>query len=222
MRITHLDGSAIAVSAEHTPKARLVIERNGQRDTYQFTDTARDIFPLKYGMGTYTVKLCEPKYKNVYTVVDTMGVPAITPSWDTCPNQYVYYTEKSGCAQFARTLAKPYDEQPESEIIDAITDWIKSNIAYDYIREATIPKWGNVLPDIDRCFDQRRGICLDIAGMMVAMLRSRYIASRLEIGKFGGKSHAWVRLADGTLFDPTRDMVAQTRGKNCYKLERFY
>lgn len=114
------------------------------------------------------------------------------------------------------------EQQPESEIIDAITNWIKSNIAYDYIRAATIPKWGNVLPDIDRCFDQRRGICLDIAGMMVAMLRSRYIASRLEIGKCGRMNHAWVRLADGTLYDPTRDMVAQTRGRNCYKLERFY
>lgn len=213
MRITHLDGATIAVSAEHTPKARLVIERNGQRDTYQFTDTARDIFPLKYGVGTYTVKLCEPKYKNVYTVVDTMSVPAITPSWDTCPNQYVYYTPESGCVQFAKTL---------EQSADAVMGWIKNHIVYDYIRAATIPKRGNVLPDIDRCFDQRRGICLDIAGMMVAMLRSRYIASRLEIGKFGGMNHAWVRLADGTLYDPTRDLIAQTRGKNCYKLERFY
>lgn len=210
----HLDGPVMTVSAEHTPKARLVIERSGKKDTYQFTDTSRDIFPMKYGPGVYTVKLCEPKYINVYRVAESKHITVYSSAWDTAPNQYVYYTPGSGCVQLARTMVRS---------ADVVMGWIKNHIAYDYIRAATIPKRGNVLPDIDRCFDQRRGICLDIAGMMVAMLRSMGIASRLEIGKCGRMNHAWVRLADGTLCDPTKRLASYPKkAAGPYKAERFY
>jgi len=216
----HLDGSVITVTAEHTPKARLVIAKGGETDTYAFTDSERDLFPLKYGAGEYTVKLCEPKFKKVYRVADSHKVTALASAWDTMPNQYVYYTGQSGCILEARALCAGMDR---GQSVAAIREWIRTHIAYDFVREAQVHKSGNVLPDIERCYTMRRGICLDIAGMMAAMLRGVGIPAGLEIGKRGLMRHAWVRLAYGAILDPTLD-IERSRKKTAatYRMERYY
>lgn len=216
----HLNGSVITVTAEHTPKARLAIEKGGEVDTYAFTGTDRDLFPLKYGAGEYTVKLCEPKLKKVYRVADSHKVTALASTWDTMPNQYVYYTGQSGCISEARALCcgKGRDQS-----VEEIREWIRTHIAYDFVREAQVPKSGNVLPEIERCYTMRRGICLDIAGMMAAMLRGVGIPARLEIGKRGLMRHAWVRLAYGDILDPTLDIARNRKSTAAtYRMERYY
>lgn len=216
----HLDGSVITVTAEHTPKARLVIAKGSETDTYAFTDSNRDLFPLKFGAGEYTVKLCEPRFKTVYRVADSHKVTAQTSAWDTMPNQYVFYTQLSGCILEAQSLCAGMDR---GQSVAAIREWIRTHIAYDYIRAAQVPKSGNLLPDIGRCYTMRRGICLDIAGMMAAMLRGVGIPARLEIGKRGLMRHAWVRLAYGAILDPTLD-IERSRKKTAatYRMERYY
>ena len=216
----HLDGSVITVTAEHSPKARLVISKGSETDTYAFTDSDRDLFPLKFGAGEYTVKLCEPRFEKVYRVADSHKVTAQISAWDTMPNQYVYYTSQSGCILEARALCAGMDR---GQSVAAIREWIRTHIAYDYIRAAQVPKSGNLLPDIGRCYTMRRGICLDIAGMMAAMLRGVGIPARLEIGKRGLMRHAWVRLAYRDILDPTLD-IERSRKKTAatYRMERYY
>lgn len=216
----HLDGSVITVTTEHTPKARLVIEKGGEVDTYAFTDSDRDMFPLKYGAGEYTVKLCEPKLKKVYRVADSQKVTALASAWDTMPNQYVYYTGQSGCILEARALCWG---KGRNQSVAEIREWIRTHISYDFVREAQVPKSGNVLPEIERCYTMRRGICLDIAGMMAAMLRGVGIPARLEIGKRGLMRHAWVRLAYGDILDPTLDIARNRKSTAAtYRMERYY
>ena len=72
-----------------------------------------------------------------------------------------------------------------------ITEYVTRNFSYDYIRAILIPK-KNGLPDIDRCWKRRMGICLDIASMTVGMLKAVGINAYLIVGFADKKYHAWV------------------------------
>lgn len=102
-------------------------------------------------------------------------------------NKYTPYHEPS--ARKAKELCVNLKTLPER--YEMITDYISRTISYDYIRAITITK-KNGLPDVDRCFNRRMGICLDIAALAVNMLRAVSVPCNLVIGWADGKYHAWV------------------------------
>lgn len=165
----------IRIFADNIKSARVLVQKGDLADTYALTGTERDVFPLKYGQGGYTIKLCRQKTGKIYTVERTeVYTVRGAGDWRTERNQYVWW----------EWLFAPRS-------IQDVEKWVASHIAYDYVRAATIPKWGNVLPDIARCMEKHMGICLDIAGLTVAMLRDCGIPAKLVIGKRGTSRHAW-------------------------------
>ncbi len=48
------------------------------------------------------------------------------------------------------------------------------------------------IPDPDNTMASKTGICLDYSSLMVAMLRSQQIPTRMEIGYAGTAYHAWL------------------------------
>jgi transglutaminase-like putative cysteine protease len=92
----------------------------------------------------------------------------------------------------------------------AIAEWVRDKVAY--VRGAT-----GVRTSAQEAYDQRAGVCQDLAHLSVGMLRSiglpaRYVSGYIhpsreaEIGVTGeGQSHAWVELWVGSWvgWDPT-------------------
>lgn len=100
---------------------------------------------------------------------------------------------------------------------EEITRYVEKGFVYDYVRAITIPK-RNGLPDVDRCWKTRMGICLDISAMTVGMLRAVGLKSYLCIGMADRQCHAWV---ETIVSGKTRRYDHRGKAKT-YKTERRY
>lgn len=102
-------------------------------------------------------------------------------------SKYLPYHQES--CNYARELTK--DMPALIDRYKAIKKWLSFHIMYDPIRAATIPK-KNGLPDVNYCWRNRRGICLDIAAMGTMMMRAVGINAYMCWGKADGQNHAWI------------------------------
>ena len=75
-----------------------------------------------------------------------------------------------------------YDQRREK---DRISNYIGSKISISTVETG-------YLPDIDETLSTGKGICFDYAALMTAMLRSRDIPCKLQIGYAGDIKHAWI------------------------------
>lgn len=79
------------------------------------------------------------------------------------------------------------------------------------------------LPEVDSTYMNRAGVCQDLSAVMISMLRSQRIPSRLIIGYADGYYHAWtISVVDGQerFFDPT--VAVGALKANNYTIDRFY
>lgn len=74
-----------------------------------------------------------------------------------------------------------------------IEDWLKSNIAYDFVKAAKVAKVKGVMPDPIACWETRLGICQDIASLATIMFRAVGIKAYMCIGHADQTYHAWVQ-----------------------------
>lgn len=130
----------------------------------------------------------------------------------------VYVPHYAPAEAKARDLCK--NTKPLLERYEIITKYVSDHFVYDFVRAITIPK-RNGLPDVARCWNQRMGICLDIAAMTTGMLRAVTIPANLIIGWADGKYHAWVeaRIDGQKLLYDHDDPKGQVK---TYKRERMY
>ena len=104
------------------------------------------------------------------------------------PNQYVNFTPDSEACKLALSLLA--EDATEQESIDTVFQYVTQHVTYDEDKAATV-KTG-YLPDIDETLSTGKGICFDYAALMTAMLRSRDIPCKLQIGYAGDIKHAWI------------------------------
>ena len=102
-------------------------------------------------------------------------------------SKFVQYHAES--VAFAKEFVKDIEDPLEK--VNKLLKYISRVFSYDYIRALQIPK-KNGMPDIDRCWRTKMGICFDISAMTVGMLRGIGIYAQLCIGKADGHNHAWV------------------------------
>ena len=102
-------------------------------------------------------------------------------------SRYVPYHAEA--AAKARELCK--GEKDLLAKYGAVTRWVQKNVVYDYIRAVTIPKRGQY-PDVDRCWKQHMGICMDVASMTTGMLRAVGVNAYMCYGHADRAYHAWV------------------------------
>ncbi len=115
-----------------------------------------------------------------------------------CDIQEKYILCHQESAKFAEKITR--DAGSELEKYEIITWYISENINYDYIRAIKLPKTGGG-PDLDYVWDNKRGVCIDIAALTVWMLRAVGIEALLCIGTVRGYPHAWVETEiDGEVY----------------------
>ncbi|MBR4670919.1 MAG: transglutaminase domain-containing protein [Butyrivibrio sp.] len=150
-----------------------------------------EVFPLQSGDGDYIVNVFENVMEKKYTMVFSTQI-SVSLSNEFMPflypNQFVTFTEDSLGVQKAKELAYPCDN--DLEVISQVYNYVIENISYDHDKAKVVES--SYLPDIDQVFTDKKGICMDYAALMTAMLRSQNIPTKMEIGYAGTTYHAWL------------------------------
>lgn len=173
-------------------KVRLQIAKDGgETYTYVLRNSNYDFFPLSLGDGGYTINIYENIKDSSYalafgTHVDVSLENEFLPFLYS--NQYVFFDESSAAVQKGSELAKEtYDELG---VVENVYEFVVKNIKYDYDKAATVES--GYIPDIDETLSTKKGICFDYASLMVAMLRTQRIPTKLIFGYAGKDYHAWI------------------------------
>lgn len=195
--IDYSNASRGYVSAKYTgsrSRAKLIIKWNNQKE-YPLNVSVNgttDYFPLSNGSGEYTVTLYEinettGRYSEVVsTTISVKMESSLAPF--LLSNAYSVFDQNSDCVYKAAEVCA--GKTDEIEKIAAIFGWVTSNITYDYYLAETVKK--GYMPDPEKTYHSRTGICFDYASLMCAMLRSQSIPTRLVDGYASPDiRHAW-------------------------------
>ena len=180
-----------------------------------------EAFPLQRGSGQYEIAMFENVKGNKYASAGKVNLDVRLNNEYAAfmvPNQYVSY-------ELWTTAVQKSDEICQSsnpvEVFNAVSGFIGSEFAYDFVRAKTIP--AGTLPDIDYCYDNRMGICQDLAAVTACMLRVQGVPAKLVIGYADKYYHAWTSVVvngQEVFFDPTHAVGAINAKK--YSVEREY
>jgi transglutaminase-like putative cysteine protease len=150
-----------------------------------------EVFPLSDGNGEYLIGV----YKNVsgtqYATEYTTNLKvnlSDTSAPFLLPNQYVNYNEDTQAVKMSAELTA--DVNTTLEKVHKIYNYVISNFTYDKQLAATVKS--GYLPDLDKVWNKKSGICFDYAATMTAMLRSQGIPSKLVVGYTSEAYHAWI------------------------------
>lgn len=200
------ESKRVSVDASHTDEGYVMIRYMGDNDrvklqleksggqTYTYLlsqDRKYEPFSFSSGDGTYALRVYEHVKDDSYILIYTQDLTvhlrdAYLPF--LYPNQYVSFTPSSLVAAISEQLCG--DTRSDAETIGILYRYVCRNISYD-MEKAADAAYG-YLPDVDDILTSGRGICFDYAAVLAAMLRSRGIPARLEIGYAGEAFHAWV------------------------------
>ena len=176
-----------------TKKLKVIIEKGSNKYTYDLNNTGKyDTFPLQLGNGKYKVSVFENINSTKYSLKQTANIDVKLKDENSpflVSNIYVNYTDTSNAIKKAKELT--VGKEAEIEKIDAIYNYIISNIVYDTAKAKSVQS--GYLPNIDDTLSSNKGICFDYASIMAAMLRSESIPSKLVTGYSSNLSafHAW-------------------------------
>ena len=212
-----------AVQKQNKHKLKLRITKGKETLSYDLNSNAEyEIFPLQLGSGKYAVTLYENVSGKKYSQQGKINLTVKLSREDAAflrPNQYVNYTQLSEAVAEAN---RQCEGKNEKEAYKIICGFMKSHFIYDYIKAATVK--AGTLPDIDGSFAKKAGICQDLSAIMVCMLRTQGIPSRLMIGYADKQYHAWVTTTvekKEEFFDPTAAINSISNVKT-YTTERYY
>lgn len=184
------------ISAKYTGSAKLKLRIRSGGKTYDHDLAAGGVteyYPLSFGSGDYTVTI----YENISGI---SYAEALTGSFSVNldnellpflqPNRYSDYNSGSECV--AKSAEVCAGKTGTIDKIAAVFGWISDNITYDYELAATVKSGSGYVPNPDRTFNSRKGICFDYSSLMCAMLRSQGIPTRLVVGYAAPDiRHAW-------------------------------
>jgi hypothetical protein len=168
----------------------------GTKYTYNINNAGNyETFPLSEGNGNYTVGVyvntSGTKYSTAYS-----GSVSVKLKDEFVPfiasNQYVNYSAESKCVVATPDVLAKAGAEKTLDKIKAIYERVISGFTYDKVKAANVKS--GYLPVLDTVWDAKKGICLDYAAVMTAMLRSQSIPCKLVVGYAGTTYHAWINV----------------------------
>ncbi len=170
-----------------------VLGPGGNTFTYTLYNTSYEVMPLTDGNGTYKVSVLKNISGNSYAVAGSASFKvSLSDQFQPYirPNQYVNYGASTKCVKKAESLCKKANTTIAK--VKKVYKWVIKTFKYDYNKARTV-KAGYV-PNLDKLFKAKKGICFDYASTMSAMLRSQGVPVKLVIGYTGKEYHAWVNV----------------------------
>ena len=195
-----IDTSHVAegyVAASATSDARLKFQVICGEASYNYdlpSDGTPIVCPLNMGDGAYTFRIMQNTSGNNYVEIASASAQVTLASEFEPylrPNQFCDFDDASACVAQARSLAA--DAANEGDVVRSIYQWVVDNIAYDYDKAAELATVTGYIPDPDRTYEERTGICFDYASLAAAMLRSLGIPCQVVTGYVAPDAlyHAW-------------------------------
>lgn len=178
---------------ETNKKLKVIIEKDKTKYTYNLNNKGNfDTYPLQMGNGKYKITVYENIVGNKYSTKQTVNLDVKIENQNSpflLSNQYVNYTDTSEVVKKAKELTE--GKETDVEKLEAIYDYIISNIVYDTEKAKTVTS--GYLPIVDDILNKKKGICFDYASIMAAMLRSQSIPAKLVTGYSTNLNvfHAW-------------------------------
>lgn len=178
---------------ETTRKLKVIIEKDSSQYTYDLNCKSEyDTYPLQMGDGTYKVRVFENISGDKYAAKQTESINVKLKDQNApylISSQMVKFNDASETVKKANELTE--GKATDIEKIDAIYDYITSNIVYDNEKAKTVKS--GYLPSVDEILKSSKGICFDYSSVMAAMLRSQSIPTKLVMGYSSNISafHAW-------------------------------
>lgn len=193
--IDYSNASQGYISARYTgssSKVKLRIESGSQKYDHDLSpNQITEFYPLSFGAGEYTVTIYEyipsiERYGEATSCKFSADTNSLLPFLYS--NRYSKFDHSSSCVYKAAEVCS--GKTGTIDKIAAIFGWVTNNITYDHNLAATVQT--GYVPDPDRTYSSRTGICFDYASLMCAMLRSQSIPTRLVIGYASPEIyHAW-------------------------------
>ncbi|MBR3691719.1 MAG: transglutaminase domain-containing protein [Clostridia bacterium] len=183
----------VMIRAKSTRRLKVIITGpSGIAYTYNLNGAdSYEVFQFSDGSGSYKVAVYCAVTGNKYATLaaETLAVSLTDANAPFLhPNQYVNYSKDSAAIAFASTILR--EEMKDLERIAAIYNYVVTNTQYDYAKAASVKS--GYIPDIDKVFAEKKGICFDYAALMTAMLRAYGIPTKLVVGYTGAEYHAWI------------------------------
>lgn len=178
---------------ETTKKLKVIIENSSVQYTYDLNNKGEfDTYPLQMGDGSYKIKVFENIDGNKYASKQTVTVNVKLVNQNApylISSQMINFNDESEVVKKAQELTK--DKTTDIEKIDAIYDYVISNITYDNEKARTVKS--GYLPVVDDILKSNKGICYDYSSVLASMLRSQNIPTKLVTGYASHLSvyHAW-------------------------------
>ncbi|MBP8989083.1 MAG: hypothetical protein KBG64_02575 [Clostridia bacterium] len=190
----------VLVRVDHvSPNKNCKVIVTANKGSYQYNIITRGQYvgiPLQLGDGTYTLTIYEQIEKTAYSPLMTHSFSVSLASSlrpFTSSSIMSDFSRGSSCVSKANSLCSQLTSQTAK--VDAVYRWITSNIRYDRLLSDQISKDKSMidtyLPDPDRTYTTKKGICYDYASLMCAMLRSQGIPTRMIKGSTPLGYHAW-------------------------------
>lgn len=182
--------TAVSDSGSQKMNVQLTAE-DGVIYSYFITPGESAVIPFSSGSGTYQVccyqQIDGSQYAALYA--DTLEVSLKNEFLPFLyPNQYVNFTPDSEASKLALSIVS--EDTSDVDALQAIYNYVVQNLTYDYDLADTVES--GYIPDIDHTLETQKGICFDYAALTTAMLRSRDIPCKLQIGYAGTVKHAWI------------------------------
>lgn len=229
------------------PKVKLQVRTpNGTIYTYSVTKYGSyTAYPLSAGSGSYEFIVYEAaSVKNDLYATAMAQCVSVQLANEFLPflyaNYYADFSAASACVRKGEELAVGCAS--DLDVVEAAYAYVTKSISYDHKKAETV-RTGYV-PNPDHTLAVGTGICFDYASLMVSMLRSQGIPTRLEVGYMEDIYHAWIScyvaetgwvekmiVFDGknwTMMDPTTaaangtQTVVKLQKKNKYTVKYLY
>ena len=176
------------------PTLKCVVTTGGQalNDGYKYTLSVNkyQVIPLTEGNTAYTIYLLY-EVGGRYAMEMTLKVNVeMTDQFGPYlrPNQFVNYTKSTKVVKKAASITK--NCKNDLAKVKKVYNYVIKNYKYDKKLAKTV-KPGYV-PNLNKIYKKKKGICFDYAALMSAMLRSQRIPTKLEVGYSGDVYHAWI------------------------------
>lgn len=200
------EGYILARRGESEKRWKLRVVKDTEY-TYDLTGERWVAVPLSEGDGKYAATVFEQTEGTAYLpiLVAEFDVKLADPfSPFLRPNQQVDYTTAPLTLAKAGELTEGAEEAMEK--VGKIYSFVSATLSYDDEQAGSVQN--GYIPALDQVLQREKGICLDFAALMTAMVRSRGIPCRLAVGDAGTAYHAWVEVWDAgtetwTRYDPT-------------------
>ena len=193
--VSHVADGYVAASA--TSASRLKFQVICGEGSYNYDlpgDGSPIVCPLNMGDGAYTFRIMQNTSGNNYVEIASASAQVTLASEFEPyirPNLFCNYDDASACVAQARSLAA--DAANEGDVVRSVYQWVVGNISYDYDKATELATVTGYVPDPDRTFEERTGICFDYASLSAAMLRSLGIPCQVVTGYVSPDDlyHAW-------------------------------